>query len=111
MITEEFLKLSSKGLNNLILDFALFIKINSTKKNWGRIIAIVTTVLRSLESTSDENGFIDSFNGETSIFISPGNKIKSSDFLVKISSISNFSSLNVSNALAVGLYATSRQNN
>ena len=37
--------------------------------------------------------------------------IKSSDFLVKISSISNFSSLNVSNALAVGLYATSRQNN
>jgi len=31
--------------------------------------------------------------------------------LVKISSISNFSSLNVSNALAVGLYAASRQNN
>ena len=64
------------------IDEAVADKINSTKKNGGRIIAIGTTVLRSLESTSDENGFIDSFKGETSIFISPGNKNKSSDFLL-----------------------------
>ncbi len=57
-------------------------KINATKKNGGRIISIGTTVLRSLESTCDENGYIDAFRGETSIFISPGNKVKSSDLLL-----------------------------
>ena len=64
------------------IDEAVASKINSTKKNGGRIISIGTTVLRSLESTSDENGFISSFKGETSIFISPGKKIKSTDFLL-----------------------------
>ena len=64
------------------IDEAVASKINYTKKNGGRIISIGTTVLRSLESTSDENGFIESFKGETSIFISPGYKIKSSDFLL-----------------------------
>ena len=64
------------------IDEAVADKINSTKKNGGRIISIGTTVLRSLESTSDENGYIRSFKGETSIFISPGDKIKSSDFLL-----------------------------
>lgn len=64
------------------IDEAVADKINSTKKNGGRIISIGTTVLRSLESTSNENGYIKPFKGETSIFISPGNKIKSSDFLL-----------------------------
>ena len=64
------------------IDESVASKINYTKKNGGRIISIGTTVLRSLESTSDENGFIESFKGETSIFISPGYKIKSSDFLL-----------------------------
>ena len=64
------------------IDEAVASKINSTKKNGGRIISIGTTVLRSLESTSDENGFISSFKGETSIFIYPGKKVKSTDFLL-----------------------------
>jgi len=64
------------------IDEAVADKINFTKKNGGRIISIGTTVLRSLESTCDENGYIRPFKGETSIFISPGNKIKSSDFLL-----------------------------
>jgi S-adenosylmethionine:tRNA ribosyltransferase-isomerase len=57
-------------------------KINSTKKNGGRIITIGTTVLRALESTCDEKGQINSFKGETSIFISPGYKVKTADYLL-----------------------------
>tara|TARA_Y100001970_G_scaffold55335_1_gene70109 strand:+ start:12687 stop:13721 length:1035 start_codon:yes stop_codon:yes gene_type:complete len=57
-------------------------KINLTKKNGGRIIAIGTTVLRALESSCDVNGYVNSFKGDTSIFISPGYKIKSTDYLL-----------------------------
>ena len=57
-------------------------KINATKKNGGRIISIGTTVLRALESSCNENGYINSYKGETSIFISPGYKIKSTDYLL-----------------------------
>lgn len=57
-------------------------KINATKKNGGRIIAIGTTVLRALESSCDEDGYISSYKGDTSIFISPGYKVKSTDYLL-----------------------------
>tara|TARA_B100000945_G_scaffold113870_1_gene90284 strand:+ start:838 stop:1872 length:1035 start_codon:yes stop_codon:yes gene_type:complete len=57
-------------------------KINATKKNGGRIISIGTTVLRALESSCNEYGYINSYKGETSIFISPGYKIKSTDYLL-----------------------------
>ena len=57
-------------------------KINLTKKNGGRIIAIGTTVLRALESSCDVNGYINPYKGDTSIFISPGYKIKSTDYLL-----------------------------
>jgi S-adenosylmethionine:tRNA ribosyltransferase-isomerase len=51
-------------------------KINETIKSGGRIIAVGTTSLRTLESVADENGFIKSGNGETDIFIYPGYKFK-----------------------------------
>jgi S-adenosylmethionine:tRNA ribosyltransferase-isomerase len=51
-------------------------KINETIKNGGRIIAVGTTSLRTLESVADENGFIKSGNGETEIFIYPSYKFK-----------------------------------
>ena len=57
-------------------------KINETKIKGGRIIAVGTTVLRILESALDEKGFIKKFNGETNIFILPGYKIKSIDYLL-----------------------------
>jgi S-adenosylmethionine:tRNA ribosyltransferase-isomerase len=57
-------------------------KINSTKRNGGQIIAVGTTVLRALESICDSNGEIQPFEGFTSIFISPGYKVKSTDYLL-----------------------------
>lgn len=57
-------------------------KINRTKKQGGRIIAIGTTVLRLLESAVDEEGQILPFNGATDIFLLPGHHFKSVDLLM-----------------------------
>lgn len=57
-------------------------KINNTKKNGGRIIAVGTTSCRVLESVADENGFVIETEGDTSIFIYPGYKFKCIDCLI-----------------------------
>ena len=57
-------------------------KINETKKRGGKVIAVGTTVLRLLESAKDKEGYINKFNGKTDIFIVPGYKIKSVDYLL-----------------------------
>ena len=50
--------------------------INETKKNGGRVIGVGTTSCRTLESASDENGYLCEKNGWTEIFIFPGYKFK-----------------------------------
>ena len=57
-------------------------KINQTKKNGGRIIAVGTTSCRVLESVADENGFVKEVEGDTNIFIYPGYKFKCIDALI-----------------------------
>ena len=57
-------------------------KINNTKKNGGRIIAVGTTSCRVLESVADENGLVKETEGETSIFIYPGYTFKCIDCLI-----------------------------
>ena len=57
-------------------------KINDTKKNGGRIIAVGTTSTRTLESVTDENGVIQPKSGWTKIFIYPGYTFKAVDCLV-----------------------------
>lgn len=56
--------------------------INFTKENGGRIIAVGTTSTRTLESASDENGFVKAQSAETDIFIYPGYKFKVVDGLI-----------------------------
>jgi S-adenosylmethionine:tRNA ribosyltransferase-isomerase len=56
-------------------------KINKAKKNGGRVIAIGTTVARSLE-TAARSGIISPFTGETDIFIYPGFKFQCIDALL-----------------------------
>ncbi len=56
-------------------------KINETKRNGGRVLAVGTTVVRSLE-TAARNGEFSSFEGETDIFIYPGFKFKVVDLLL-----------------------------
>ncbi|MGN0612883.1 MAG: tRNA preQ1(34) S-adenosylmethionine ribosyltransferase-isomerase QueA [Porcipelethomonas sp.] len=57
-------------------------KINRTKKNGGRVIAVGTTSCRTLESMELENGLVKPCEGYTDIFIYPGYKFKLLDGLV-----------------------------
>ena len=57
-------------------------KINKTKANGGRIIAVGTTSCRVLESVADENGKLNVAEGDTKIFIYPGYKFKCIDALI-----------------------------
>ena len=56
--------------------------INECKKKGGRVIAVGTTSLRTLESVSDDNGVVSPMTDETSIFIYPGYKFKIVDALI-----------------------------
>lgn len=56
-------------------------QINATKKNGGRVIAVGTTCVRSLE-TASLTGEIQSFYGETDIFIYPGFEFKCIDAMI-----------------------------
>ena len=57
-------------------------KINSAKKNNKRIIAVGTSVVRTLESISDAGGTVKHGKGRTNLFIYPGYRYKSVDLLV-----------------------------
>jgi S-adenosylmethionine:tRNA ribosyltransferase-isomerase len=57
-------------------------KINTAKKSGGRIICVGTTSCRTIESASDENGYLRASSGDTSIFIYPGYKFKLMDGLI-----------------------------
>lgn len=50
--------------------------INETRQKGGRVVAVGTTVVRTLESVADENGIIYPGQGETELFIYPGYKFK-----------------------------------
>ncbi len=56
--------------------------INNTKKSGGRIIAVGTTSVRTLESCSNDNGEVIPQSGNTSIFIYPGYQFKTIDHLI-----------------------------
>ncbi|MBR2916846.1 MAG: tRNA preQ1(34) S-adenosylmethionine ribosyltransferase-isomerase QueA [Clostridia bacterium] len=56
--------------------------VNETRKNGGRIIAVGTTSVRTLESVADENGNLKKASGNTEIFIYPGYKFKAVDALI-----------------------------
>lgn len=57
-------------------------KINETKKNGGKVIAVGTTSSRTLESVADDNGYVKASKGWTDIFIYPGYKFKVVDALI-----------------------------
>ena len=58
-------------------------KINETKKNGGRIIAVGTTSCRVLETIAEpETGLVKATEGDTGIYIYPGYKFKCIDGLI-----------------------------
>ena len=56
--------------------------IRDTHGRGGRVVAIGTTVVRSLESAVDEDGQIQPFDGSTRLFINPGYEFRAIDGVV-----------------------------
>jgi S-adenosylmethionine:tRNA ribosyltransferase-isomerase len=56
-------------------------QVNATRERGGRVVAVGTTVARSLE-TAAAGGEIQAFQGETRLFIYPGYRFKAVDALV-----------------------------
>ena len=57
-------------------------KINTARKNGGKIIAVGTTSTRTLESVGTEDGTVKACSGWTQIFIYPGYQFKDIDCLI-----------------------------
>lgn len=57
-------------------------RLNGAHAAGGRIAAVGTTALRTLESATDVTGEIQPFRGETDIFITPGYRFKAADLLL-----------------------------
>ena len=57
-------------------------RLNATRRNGGRIVAIGTTSLRTLESAATPAGEILPYSSDTDIFITPGYKFKAVDVLL-----------------------------
>ncbi len=60
---------------------AVCARINATRARGGRVVAVGTTVVRSLESAAAD-GVIRPFRGETDIFIRPGYRFRCVDALI-----------------------------
>ena len=56
--------------------------INSARESGGRIVAVGTTSVRTLETTADEQGVVHAGSGMTDIFITPGYSFKAVDVLI-----------------------------
>ncbi len=65
------------------VDQAVCNKIIATKRNGGRVMAVGTTVIRTLETAAEntQTGLIQPYSGDTDIFIYPGFEFKVVDLL------------------------------
>ncbi|HHV81980.1 TPA: tRNA preQ1(34) S-adenosylmethionine ribosyltransferase-isomerase QueA [bacterium] len=57
-------------------------RINRARSRGGKIVAVGTTVVRTLESVAEEDGRVKSYKGKTDLYIYPGYKFKVIDRLV-----------------------------
>jgi S-adenosylmethionine:tRNA ribosyltransferase-isomerase len=57
-------------------------RLNSTRDAGGRIVAVGTTSLRTLESAADVEGKVQPYARETDIFITPGYRFKTAEVLL-----------------------------
>ncbi|MFV0643820.1 MAG: tRNA preQ1(34) S-adenosylmethionine ribosyltransferase-isomerase QueA [Sphingomonadaceae bacterium] len=64
------------------IDQAAADRLNTVRREGGRVIAVGTTSLRLLESAAREDGIIQPFEGDTSIFITPGFQFRAVDGLM-----------------------------
>jgi S-adenosylmethionine:tRNA ribosyltransferase-isomerase len=65
-----------------VLDAETARRLNAAHAAGGRICAVGSTSLRTLESAADADGRLDAFDSETSIFITPGYRFRAVDMMV-----------------------------
>ncbi len=56
--------------------------LNAVRARGGRIVAVGSTALRLIESATGSDGSIQSYTGETSLFIAPGYRFRAVDMMV-----------------------------
>jgi S-adenosylmethionine:tRNA ribosyltransferase-isomerase len=56
--------------------------LNAARAKGGRIVAVGSTALRTLESAANEDGTLKAFAGDTDIFITPGYRFKAVDLML-----------------------------
>lgn len=66
----------------IVVDDGVARAVEDTRKNGGRIVAVGTTVIRTLESTADGSGGVRPFTGHTDLFITPGYKVAVVDAMI-----------------------------
>ena len=64
------------------IDQATADRLNAVRRDGGRIIAVGTTSLRLIESAADDDRVVRPFEGDTSIFITPGYRFRGIDGLL-----------------------------
>ena len=64
------------------VDESVCAAVRATRARGGRVVAVGTTAVRSLETASDERGDINPFRGDTDIFIFPGYRFRSVDAML-----------------------------
>jgi S-adenosylmethionine:tRNA ribosyltransferase-isomerase len=65
-----------------LLDGATAARLNAVHASGGRIAAVGTTSLRTLESATAADGLVHPFDGNTDIFITPGYRFRAVDLLL-----------------------------
>jgi S-adenosylmethionine:tRNA ribosyltransferase-isomerase len=56
--------------------------LNAARAKGGRIVAVGSTALRTLETAAGDNGQLRAFSGDTAIFITPGYRFKAVDLML-----------------------------
>ncbi len=56
--------------------------LNAARGQGGRIVAVGTTSLRTLETAGQDDGSMEPFSGETALFIAPGYRFKSAEIML-----------------------------
>ena len=64
------------------IDAATAERLNTVRASGGRVIAVGTTSLRLIESAATPDGLVRPFEGDTSIFITPGYRFRGIDGLI-----------------------------
>jgi S-adenosylmethionine:tRNA ribosyltransferase-isomerase len=65
-----------------VLDAETAAALNAVHNSGGRIVAVGSTALRTIESAADDHGVIKPFAADTSLFITPGYRFKAVDVMM-----------------------------